>query len=204
MRTGILIPFRGTKKDKSRLRNEISEEIVDELLERMIQHVIDVCMESEFEKEIYILTKNETIELEGDYRILQDQGEDLNDSINKARGLIEEDTIIIIMADLPFLNSRIVEQIINSHKEDNQIVIAPSDDNGTSILCFNTKSNFPFVFGQKSSIRFEELFKKNNIDFLLLEYEETYRDIDTFKDLIEIENFKSVPEWLIEIIEEVK
>jgi len=204
MKIGILIPFRGTVTDKSRLRKEITKDIVDKLLKQMIQHVIKECMELEFEKNIYVLTKNDTVVLEGDYIILQDQGENLNDAIKKAKGKLEEDMLIVIMADLPFLKNEVVERIINMYRKKNQIIIAPSNDNGTSILCFDTNANFPFVFGQKSSMHFQELFKNNNLQYTLLDYEISFKDIDTLKDLIEIGRLESLPEWLKEITKEVK
>ena len=105
------------------------------------------------------------------------------------------------MADLPLINTETITKIIKLCKMEGKIILAPTLDNGTSILCFNKRVKFPFLFGKNSSLRFKEKFREDGLDFELLEHEEAYNDIDTFKDLLKLSELKSIPEWLKKILE---
>jgi 2-phospho-L-lactate guanylyltransferase len=201
MKIGVLIPYRGTNIDKSRLRKNIKSKVVDELLNQMTQQVIKASTSLGKDYNSYLLTKNESIKFEGDFTILKDQGTMLNDSIESALNSLEEDIILIVMADLPFIRKEDLIRIVNIHKASKDVIIAPSSDNGTSLLCFDSRKKFPFVFGQSSALKFQKMFSKKSIGFRLLKHEKFYRDIDTFKDLRDIEKFVSIPNWLKEIID---
>jgi 2-phospho-L-lactate guanylyltransferase len=201
MKVGVLIPYRGTSLDKSRLRKNIPNEIVDQLLHQMTQQVILASNSLDEEYNTYLLTKNETIIFDGDFTTLKDQGESLNDSIKLAKKSLKEDIILIVMADLPLVRKEDLEKIVDLHKKDEAIIIAPTSDNGTSLLCFSSNESFNFVFGCNSAIEYQRIFTEKAIKFRLLKHEEYYRDIDTFKDLREIEKLVSIPNWLKEIID---
>ncbi|MFW9853261.1 MAG: hypothetical protein ACFFDS_09970, partial [Candidatus Thorarchaeota archaeon] len=91
--------------------------------------------------------------------------------------------------------------IIKLHKMEGKIILAPTLDNGTSILSFNRSDKFPFLFGLNSALRFKEIFKKKGLNFEILIHENFYNDIDTFKDLIKISKLDFIPEWLKRILE---
>ena len=201
MKIGILIPFRGTQKDKSRLRIDLDDKLVDTLLNKTIKHVLKEVSKLRMEKTIYILTKMENIDFDEINTILKDQSNDLNNAVEDAIKEIEEEIIVIIMADLPLIKTENITEIINFHRMEGKIIIAPSPDNGTSIICFNKKIKFPFLFGKNSSLNFKENFKRNRRNFQLLNYEEAYKDIDTFKDLIELSKLNSIPNWLRKILQ---
>lgn len=201
MKIGILIPFRGTQKDKSRLRIDLDDKLVDTLLNKTIKHVLKEVSKLRMEKTIYILTKMENIDFDEINTILKDQSNDLNNAVEDAIKEIEEEIIVIIMADLPLIKTENIAEIISFHRMEGKIIIAPSPDNGTSIICFNKKIKFPFLFGKNSSLNFKENFKRNRRNFQLLNYEEAYKDIDTFKDLIELSKLNSIPNWLRKILQ---
>ena len=77
MRIGILIPFRGTQKDKSRLRIDLDDKLVDSLLNEAIKHVLKEVAKLRMEKTIYLLTKMENTDFNEINKILQDQSNDL-------------------------------------------------------------------------------------------------------------------------------
>ena len=201
MKIGILIPFRGTQKDKSRLRLDLDDKLVDSLLNETIKHVLNEVSNLEMEKTIYLLTKKEDIDFTEKIMIIQDQSNDLNVAIEEALYKIDEEIIIIIMADLPLINTKTITRIINNHKKYGKIILAPTLDYGTSILCFNKSDEFPFLFGINSSLRFKEAFKKMGRNFEILVHENVYNDIDTFKDLIELSELDFIPDWLRKILE---
>ncbi len=204
MSIAILIPYRGTKKDKSRLRKDFEGSSVEDLLYDMMQHVINEVAHLEEVQTIYVLTKKDEIDFEGNYRILKDMGRNLNDSVQQAFKLIEEENIIITMADLPLLKTRDVQKVIETIKKGKNAVLAPTSDNGTSILGFSKYVSFPLVFGINSALKFEKILQEQNIEHEILPHVIGYRDIDTFKDLIELENNSSVPDWLVNFIKKVK
>ena len=201
MKIGILIPFRGTQKDKSRLRQDLDNKLVDSLLNESIKHVLKEASKLEIKKEIYLLTKKEDIDFAEKIIILQDRSNDLNTAIEEALEKIDEEIIIIIMADLPLIKTESITKIIRLHKMEGKIILAPTLDNGTSILCFNKRVKFPFLFGINSSLKFKEMFIEDGLDFELLVHESAYNDIDTFKDLIKLSELDSIPEWFKKILE---
>ncbi|NPD89914.1 MAG: hypothetical protein HGN29_14475 [Asgard group archaeon] len=203
MKVGVLIPYRGTSMDKSRLRKSITNKIVDELLYQMTQQVITTSTTLSEEFNTYLLTKNDSVKFDGNFTILKDQGEMLNDSIELAINSLKEDIILIVMADLPLVRKEDLERIVNLHKTGMEVIIAPSSDNGTSLLCFNSKKPFNFVFGNNSAVEYQKIFTEKGIKFKLLKHEKYYCDIDRFKDLREIKGFDFIPNWLKKIVDAV-
>ena len=196
MNIGILIPFRGTNTDKSRLRKEIPSKIVDKLLLQMTQQVISAGISLGDRYNIYLLTKNDAVEFRGNFKILKDQGVNLNDSIKIALSTLDEKTLLIVMADLPLIRKEDLEKIVHLHIMEKENIIASTSDDGTSLLCFNTNEEFPFVFGCNSASEYQKIFTERKIKFRILNQEKYYRDIDTLKDLREIMKFDSIPDWL--------
>ena len=200
MSVAIVIPFRGTKLDKSRLRKDFEENLVEDLLQEMMQHVINEVSIIEEAQSIYLLTKKDIVNFEGNFEILKDIGNNLNDSLEKAFKFIEEENIIVTMGDLPLLNKKDVMIVIEKIKEGNNAVLAPTSDNGTSILGFSKHVSFPLAFGVNSALKFKEIFNERKIRHVILPHVKGYRDIDTFKDLIDLESYSSLPDLLLKFI----
>ncbi len=202
MKKAILIPYRGTISDKSRLRSNLNEELLEKLLKSVTQNVINKTLQVKDISKVYILTHKPDLDFQGNYYVLKDKADDLNNSILKALDDVPENIIAIVMADLPLLSSTEIEEIFEDHIKMNKVVLAPTEDKGTSIICFNKTIKFPGVFGKNSSIRFQDFFENNKIGFYLKLYNETYRDIDTFKDLIKIIETNLLPPKLQSIFKE--
>ena len=197
-KNAIIIPFRGLKKDKSRLRRDFSNETVERLLYSMVKRTLKVVMKLDYEKEIFLLTKNKNVKFDADYNLLLDEGEDLNEALEKALRKIKADNYVILMADLPLINKENIEYILSYISEKKEVVLVKSQDNGTSVIAFPNKFSFisPLVFGANSSKRFIEIFEKNKIPFKLIEKAAWGMDLDTRKDLKEIIKNNNVPLFL--------
>ena len=176
--------------------------MLTKLLRKITQKVIDETLKLTEISKVYLLTRKSDVELEGEFEILKDRGEELNDSIANALQEINEDIIVIIMADLPLITSHYIQEIINQYDKTHHIVLAPSEDKGTSIICFRKNEVFPKLFGKNSSLRFKEYYENLSIEITINEYIEAYRDIDTFKDLIEIVKNELLPTNLQKIFKE--
>jgi len=103
---------------------------------------------------------------------------------------------------MPLIKSEDIEKILKLHQEKHEVVLAPTTDNGTSILCFNREINIPRFFGKHSALRFKEWFEENSIPHCILKNNDAFRDIDTFKDLLELKENNILPEWLQEILKD--
>jgi len=204
MTIAILIPYRGTNKGKGRLRKDIDDSTVDNILFKMTQHIIEESSKIDCQNNIYLLTRNQNTEFKGSYNSLVDEGDDLNDAVGLASKKLEEDIVLVIMADLPLISKDEIEKTIYLIQETNQAIIAPSQDNGTSLLGFVRGSLTEFVFGKNSSYKFQEIFKTNKIPYHKLNYKKSFKDIDTFKDLTEIAQDDLCPKWLKEIVMEYR
>ena len=198
----IIVPFRGTVNDKSRLRSNLKATSIEKLLYHMTQNLIDEISKIESSFNLYILTKKEELNFSGSFSILLDKGEELNESLQEAFKEIQEDIIIIIMADLPLIKSEDLQLILNKHTNEKKIMLGPTPDNGTSILVFNKRDSFPLVFGKNSALRFREVFESLGSSFEILESKNAYRDIDKFKDLVELEENSYLPNNIKQIIKE--
>ncbi len=198
----IIIPYRGTVNDKSRLRSDLNETSVGKLLYHMTQNLINEVSKIESDVHLYILTKKNNLSFSGKFTLLSDKGDELNESLTNAFKEIKEDIITIVMADLPLIKSEEIEEILYKHKIEKKILLGPTPDNGTSILTFNKNNSFPLVFGKNSALRFRDVFEKEAISYAILESKSVYRDIDKFKDLIELMENNSIPENISQIIKE--
>ncbi len=198
----IIIPYRGTVGDKSRLRSDLKETSVGKLLYHMTQNLINEVSMIETDVHLYILTKKNNLSFSGKFTLLSDKGNELNESLTNAFKEIEEDIITIIMADLPLIKSEEIKAILYRHKIEKKILLGPTPDNGTSILTFNKNNSFPLVFGKNSALRFRDVFEEEAISYEILESKDIYRDIDKFKDLLEIMENNSIPENIRQIIKE--
>ncbi len=204
MTVAILIPYRGTNKGKGRLRKDIDDSIVDNILFKMTQHIIEESSKVDYQNNIYLLTRSQNTEFKGSYNSLIDEGDDLNDAVGLASKKLEEDIVLVVMADLPLISKDEIEKTIYLLQETNQVIIAPSQDNGTSLLGFVKGSLTEFVFGKNSSYRFQEIFETNKIPYYKFNYKKSFKDIDTFKDLTEIAQDDLCPKWLKEIVMEYR
>jgi len=198
----IIIPYRGTVNDKSRLRSNLKETSVGKLLYHMTQNLINEVSKIESDVHLYILTKKNNLSFSGKFTVLSDKGNELNESLTNAFKEIKEDIITIVMADLPLINSEEIKEILCKHKIEKKILLGPTPDNGTSILTFNKNNAFPLVFGKNSALRFKDVFEKEALSYEILESKFVYRDIDKFKDLIELKENNSIPENIKQIIKE--
>lgn len=202
MIVAILIPYRGTNKGKGRLRKDIDDSTVDNILFEMTQHIIEESSKIDYQNNIYLLTRNQNTEFKGSYNSLVDEGDDLNDAVSLASKKLEEDIVLVVMADLPLISKDELEKTIYLLQETNHVIIAPSQDNGTSLLGFVKGSLTEFVFGKNSSYKFQEIFETNKIPYHIFDYKKSFKDIDTFKDLTEIAQDDLCPQWLKEIVME--
>jgi len=202
MSKSIIIPFRGTISDKSRLHSVLNHKMLEKLLSLVTQRVIKESLQVEGINQVYILTQRDRLPFQGEYKLLKDKGNDLNSSVFTAIEEVHEKIVVIVMADLPLITSDKIQEIIQEHIKSGKVVLAPTEDKGTSVLCFDKQCNFPGLFGKESSMKFIEYYNNNSVGVSLMEYDEAYRDIDTFKDLIKIANNESLAIELHSIIKE--
>ncbi|MHA1304059.1 MAG: 2-phospho-L-lactate guanylyltransferase [Candidatus Heimdallarchaeaceae archaeon] len=198
-KVGVIVPYRGERTDKSRLRPNLDSQTVDELLLEMVQNVIYEIMKVSRIRNIYLLTKNANIGFNGNYRVFLDKQSDLNAAVAEAKEEIKEEIILIIMADLPLIKCEDIEIILNS-LENYEVVIAPSGDNGTSVLGFHKHINLEFVFGNESSIKFKEQLEKHKIRFKLLKHKKSFMDIDELNDIVALIEDEILPHWMMKYL----
>ena len=149
----IIIPFRGIMLGKQRLAKYLTQDQRKNLLNYLVQHVILAANKIALEHNVYLLTKERAISFDGKYEVLLDKSmeTDLNQALTDALQHVLGEYVLIIMADLPYISTELISEIISIVTSENKIVICPSQDKGTSILGFPKKYNFPFCFGNKSS-----------------------------------------------------
>lgn len=188
MTLAIIIPFRGTQGSKSRLDGSLSSEKRNKLLKIITNHVVAIANQLSREKKVYVLTKDNNVNFEGDFEVIKDAkySFDLNQALEYALGILKEKYRLILMADLPYLNKEALDEVIAVLEKENKVVICPSQDQGTSILALTNELNIPLFFGHKSSQKFVAYCEKNNIPYKVLPNRLAFNDLDTQKDLKEL------------------
>ncbi len=117
----------------------------------------------------------------------QDSGVDLNAALSDAVQLLPQNqSIMVVMPDLPFLNQVFFEEIFNKI-DDREIIIIPSisqnNDLGTAALYLKKPTVLKFNFGVKSSHHFQAKAELKGLNYEILNISPYNRDLDTPEDI---------------------
>jgi 2-phospho-L-lactate guanylyltransferase (CobY/MobA/RfbA family) len=117
----------------------------------------------------------------------QDSGFDLNAALSDAVQILPQNqSLLIVMPDLPFLNQVFFEDIFKNIN-DREIIIIPSisqnNDFGTAALYLKRPNMLKFNFGMRSSRHFQVEAELKGLDYKILNLSPYSRDLDTPEDI---------------------
>ncbi len=141
----------------------------------------------------------------------QDSGIDLNAALSDAVQILPQNqSILVVMPDLPFLKKVFFEDIFNKIN-DREIIIIPSisqnNDRGTAALYLKKPNMLKFQFGVKSSRNFQIEAEIKGLDYEILNLSPYNRDLDTPEDIKYLrQNIYQViePEQYLKILNHIK
>ncbi|WP_321429104.1 2-phospho-L-lactate guanylyltransferase [uncultured Methanolobus sp.] len=175
-----LIPYK-KKNAKSRLSPALTLEEREEFVELMLREVVSSLKEAGI-REIDVLTTPDN-GVPGDLNVNVVPSEyDLNEAIN---AYLEQESrpIFIIMADLPLVRAKHIEDIV-SRTED--VVIVPGKGGGTNVICIKDPSNYHVKYYGPSFLNHCNIAKDRNCTVHIYDSFMLSTDIDEPHDLVEI------------------
>ncbi len=176
----IVIPFK-KENAKSRLSSVLTPDERGLLAMKMLHDVLDATGGFAVD----ILTPSVFDDTHIDPHILLSES-GLNDALNEYLSRVAEcgcDPVMIVMADLPLLNSRHVREIAAS---DADLMIAPGKGGGTNILSIKDPSRFNVDYYGTSFLDHLRIAHDNGLSVEVYDSFAAATDIDEPDDLVEL------------------
>ena len=159
MKLWLIIPVKPLGEGKSRLADTLTPQQRAELMRGLLQHVLEQANAAAILYEIVVISRDPQVwaiaHLAG-AGVIHEQGQALNQALEQARQQAVThgaDAILILPADLPLLISEDIHQLALYAAHQPCVVIAPSQDGGTSALVLYPPAVIPFAFGPDSFAR---------------------------------------------------
>jgi len=192
-RLDIIIPFKW-KRAKSRLSNMMTQEEREEFSLKMLHDVLNTLEDLRKDAslgeqnlgdiKISILTTTNIPSIDKRFEIIIDTKK-LNDALNEiiSAKSAENNPLLILMSDLPLINTKIIQDILNREEE---IVIVPGRKGGTNILFIKNLSKFKVDYYGISFKNHEKIAIENGLSYLLYDSLRAGTDIDEDDDLLDL------------------
>jgi 2-phospho-L-lactate guanylyltransferase len=186
--TVALIPIRLVPSPKHRLAEVFDTRSRQQLTEAMLKDVLTAIKTTKGITKIIIVTNNQaasSILLPKGYTVFKTHSSNLNaELIEAANSLANQgwEWVIIVLADLPLLNDKILDQVILHGQMTKYSIIARDwRGTGTNILFTKLPLQFHIHFGHQSFRAHMEQLEKNNHQWMSFHALESALDIDDFE-----------------------
>ncbi len=176
-----IVPFRGFKNGKSRLRVHLNHDLVRQLLEQMLSNTILVLHELNIVP--IIVTADKEIQKKWEKEIIIfDSGNSLRDAISLAINKIEKDgEILFVMPDLPLID---LPSLKCFYDIDSKRKVVPALDGGITVAYGEAGWINRIPFGMDSFRKLKEMdptvtvYRNEILGF----------DLDTIEDYLQYKN----------------
>lgn len=175
-----VIPYKKASA-KSRLSPVLSQEEREEFVELMLNQVIDTLREAGIGTIDILSPSMYGLENLTKANVLLDKN-DLNEALNRYLEQAEE-PVIIVMADLPLLSPKHVNEIISTKKD---ICIVPGKGGGTNALFIRNPSNYRVKYYGSSFLTHCSIAEKSGQNVEVYDSFLAGTDIDEPEDLVEL------------------
>lgn len=184
MKLGIVIPYRGVKVGKTRLRRELPNAEVDALSARMLANVVRAVRNALPEAPTVLITRDRAgVSVSRAVSVLK-QPLDLNEAIAFARGALAArgaDRIMVINSDLPLLQPADIVALLAPAAD---VVIAPDRaGRGTNAMVFPSAAVDLCCFGADSAQRHAERAAARKLSAARVHNAALSHDVDTVEDI---------------------
>jgi 2-phospho-L-lactate guanylyltransferase len=159
MKLWLVIPVKPLEEAKSRLADTLTPAQRAELMRGLLQHVLDQANAAGVLHEIVVISRDPQVwaiaHLAG-AGVIHEQGKELNQALEQARQqalAYQADALLVLPADLPLLTVEDIQGLAAYAARQRSVVIAPSQDGGTSALALHPPTVIPFAFGPDSFAR---------------------------------------------------
>jgi 2-phospho-L-lactate guanylyltransferase len=187
----VIIPVKPLKRAKSRLSTVLSPEQRYQFSEAMFRRVLDVTTHIPQVAGTLVVsrdTKALAIAREYGAKTIQESGTpELNPALLRATQVVRSwnaQAVLILPADLPFLDKDDLLQLIDKGKRGPCIVIAPDNErNGTNALLVRPAGLIEYAYGEGSYMRHIRIAREAGAEVYVYQSERLLLDIDLPQDL---------------------
>lgn len=198
----VIVPVKPLRRSKSKLINVLSEDERTLLNLQMYENTLKVLKEIKVPHQVLVVSKDSSVlSVARRYKAktLQEDGESgLNLALKKAIQVIKAyngQSILILPADLPFINKEDLEGVMNFHPNGSFMLISPDRKlSGTNLLFLTPPDLIDFSFGMGSFERHVRQAQQKNAIIEVRKFSGSDLDIDSpedydlFNKLITFEN----------------
>ena len=195
----ILVPFKNFKQAKSRLRKDLSDSETEKIAKLMLEDVLSEVSKSKIADRKFLLTKDSNaISLGVKYgiEIIEEKIQvDESTSVDKACNYLKTigaSAVLRLPGDIPNIEARDIDLLLNEGKHDSVSIIVPSDSGtGTNAFYKCPPDVISSSFGENSFQKHIDSFITKNIKFKIMEIENISVDIDSLDDLNKIKKLQN-------------
>ena len=198
----VIVPVKPLRRSKSKLTNVLSEDERTLLNLQMYENTLKVLKEIKIPHQVLVVSKDSSVlSVARRYKAktLQEDGESgLNLALKKAIQVIKAynaQSILILPADLPFINKEDLEGVMNFQSNGSFMLISPDRKmSGTNLLFLSPPDLIDFSFGMGSFERHVRQAQQKNATIEVRKFSGSDLDIDSpedydlFNKLITFEN----------------
>jgi 2-phospho-L-lactate guanylyltransferase len=196
MKQWAVVPMNPLDVAKSRLASILDMTEKQNLVVALFTHTILQLQECGKFEGIAVITADPFLwEISNKMNIIviqETKPKDLNSSLQSALVDLKErqvNNLLILPGDLPYLNSRVLVDMISEMEQSNQMMITPDQYlNGTNALFINPLDKLPFSFGPNSFAKHIQLAKQLKYRIKIYISDHLKIDIDTPKDYKQHQN----------------
>lgn len=192
-RTCALVPVKAPALSKSRLTPMLEQDECASLCMAMLSDVLDALNGASSVNEIAVVTSDKHVaklaQRHG-HQVIQDDSGDLCGALDSAARQLAEngvETVLIVPADMPTINSADVDALIAKHR--GGLSISPAiRDGGTNALVCSPPDAVAFCYGQDSANKHLQRAEQAGIPSTRLPVPAFFRDVDLPDDLLWLNN----------------
>jgi 2-phospho-L-lactate guanylyltransferase len=193
---GFIIPFRGRKIGKARLRARMPAAAVDLLSERMLANVVRAVRGAAPSLPVVVITRARTgLRAPAGVTILEQQL-DHNDAIEFARATLAErgvSRVVVVASDLPLIGPADVSALMQA--EADVVIAADAQGLGTNALIFPaTEAHFSH-FGVASARRHVTEAENRKLSIAHVRTAALAHDVDTVDQIDDAVRAACAPAW---------
>ena len=190
----ILVPFKNFKNAKSRLRKDLSNSETEKLAKLMLEDVLSEVSKSKLADRKFLLTNDSSAMSLGikygieiiEEKIQVDESTSVDNACNYLK-TIGASAVLRLPGDIPNIEAKDIDLLINEGKHDGVSIIVPSDSGtGTNAFYKCPPDVISSSFGENSFQKHIKSFITKDIKFKVMEIENISLDIDSLEDISKI------------------
>lgn len=189
MRNLAVVPVKGLAEGKKRLANYLGLYDRKRLVQAMLVDVLGAIHRSRMFVETLVISPDEYIAREAvknNAVFVRQNGTGLNSAVHQAEQTVlprEVLAITTVLADLPLLEARDVEELVQISQETPRVVLAPSSKGGTNVMLRAPPNIIATSYGRWSFAKHLRSAQKKGVAVYSIANPRISFDVDTIEDL---------------------